>query len=234
MVEIGGKPILWHLMKLFSAYEVTDFVIPIGYRGEVIRDYFLNYEGRTSDFTVHLGHEREVTYHNTHAESDWTVTVVDTGLETPTGGRVLRVREHVEGERFIATYGDGLADVDIDKLLAFHESHGRLATMTTVRPLSRFGVVEIAPDGAVRRFREKPQTEDSINAGFFVFEPGVFAHLRPDTALEREPLEALAGAGELMAYVHQGFFQPMDTYRELTLLNRLWAEGQAPWKVWSE
>jgi glucose-1-phosphate cytidylyltransferase len=234
MVEIGGKPILWHLMKLFAAYDVTDFVIPIGYRGEVIRDYFLNYEGRTSDFTVHLGHEREVTYHNTHAEADWTVTVVDTGLETPTGGRVLRVREHVEGERFIATYGDGLADVDIDKLLAFHESHGRLATMTTVRPLSRFGVVEIAPDGAVRRFREKPQTEDSINAGFFVFEPGVFAHLQHDTALEREPLEALAAEGELMAYVHGGFFQPMDTYRELTLLNGLWAEGRAPWKVWSE
>src|SRR3954466_6116483 len=168
MVEVGGKPILWHLMKFFAFHAITDFVVPIGYRGDVIRDYFLNYEGRTNDFTIRLGSTREIEYHNTHPESGWQVTVVDTGLDTPTGGRVLRVRQHVEGERFIATYGDGLADVDIDKLVAFHDNHGKLATMTTGRPLSRFGVVEIDPDGAVRQFREKPQSDDWVNACFFV------------------------------------------------------------------
>jgi glucose-1-phosphate cytidylyltransferase len=232
MVEVGGKPILWHLMKLFAFHSVTDFVVCIGYRGEVIRDYFLNYEGRTNDFTIRLGHHPEIEYHNSHLETGWAVTVVDTGAETPTGGRVKLVGEHVAGERFIVTYGDGLADVDIGKLLAFHEGHGRLATITTVRPLSRFGVVEIAPDGSVERFREKPQTEDAINAGFFVFEPEVLEYLTDDTALETEPVEALARAGELMAYPHDGFFQPMDTYREFTLLNRLWTDGEAPWKVW--
>jgi glucose-1-phosphate cytidylyltransferase len=234
MVEIGGKPILWHLMKLFSCYSVTDFVVAIGYRGEVIRDYFLNYEGRTNDFTIRLGHHPEIEYHSQHLETGWGVTVVDTGAETPTGGRVKRLGDHVAGQRFIVTYGDGLADVNIDKLLAFHERHGKLATMTTVRPLSRFGVVEIAPDGVVQRFREKPQTEDSINAGFFVFEPEVLGYLTDDTALEQEPLEALAAEQQLVAFPHDGFFQPMDTYREFTLLNRLWADGEAPWKVWDQ
>jgi glucose-1-phosphate cytidylyltransferase len=147
---------------------------------------------------------------------------------------VRRIRPYVEGERFLATYGDGLADVDIGKLLAFHESHGRIATMTTVRPPSRFGIVEVDPDGSVRRFREKPLTEDSVNAGFFVFEPQIFDYLTDDTALEREPLEALAQRGELMAFPHDGFWQAMDTYRELTLLNSLWDDGDAPWKVWSD
>jgi glucose-1-phosphate cytidylyltransferase len=234
MVEIGGKPILWHLMKLFACHSVTDFVVCIGYRGEVIRDYFLNYEGRTNDFTIRLGHQPEIEYHNSHLETGWAVTVVDTGAETPTGGRVRRVGRHVAGERFLVTYGDGVADVDIGKLLAFHEGHGRLATITTVQPLSRFGVVEVGSDGRVERFREKPQTEDHVNAGFFVFEPEVLDYLTDDTALEQEPVEALARDGQLMAYVHDGFFQPMDTYRELTLLNRLWAEGNPPWKVWED
>jgi glucose-1-phosphate cytidylyltransferase len=233
MVEVGGRPILWHIMKNFASFGLKEFVVCTGYKGEMIKEYFLNYEARMNDFTIHLGPQSHVEYFADHDEVDWQVTLADTGATTMSGGRVKRVARHLDGA-FMVTYGDGLADVDIDKLLAFHESHGRLATMTTVRPLSRFGVVEIAPDGAVRRFREKPQTEDSINAGFFVFEPGVFAHLQHDTALEREPLEALAAEGELMAYVHGGFFQPMDTYRELTLLNGLWAEGRAPWKVWSE
>jgi glucose-1-phosphate cytidylyltransferase len=232
MVEVGGKPILWHIMKLFAHHGIEDFVIPIGYRGDVIRDYFLNYEARTNDFTIRLGATHEIEYHNTHLETGWTVTVVDTGADTPKGGRLLRVRDHVDGDRFMTTYGDGLADVDIGKLLAFHEAHGRLATMTTVRPLSRFGVVEIEPDGAVASFREKPKTDDFVNAGFFVFEPGVFEYLTDDTELEQEPLQALARDGQLMAYTHDGFFQPMDTYRELTLLNGLWAQGEAPWKVW--
>jgi glucose-1-phosphate cytidylyltransferase len=234
MVEVGGRPILWHIMKLFAFYSVTDFVVPIGYRGDVIRDYFLNYEARTNDFTIRLGHTHEIEYHNSHLETGWRVTVVDTGAETPTGGRVKRIGEYVQGERFLATYGDGVADVDLGKLLAFHESHGKLATMTTVRPLSRFGIVESDPDGTVTHFREKPESADAVNAGFFVFEPGVFAYLTDDTALEREPLEALARDGQLAAFPHEGFWQPMDTYREFTALNALWAEGRAPWKVWSD
>jgi glucose-1-phosphate cytidylyltransferase len=234
MVEIGGKPILWHLMKLFAFHSITDFVVPIGYRGEVIRDYFLNYEARTNDFTIRLGHTHEIEYHNSHLETGWRVTVVDTGAETPTGGRVQQIQPHVAGERFLTTYGDGVADVDLGKLLAFHEGHGKLATMTIVQPLSRFGIVEVDPAGMVRQFREKPQTDDWVNAGFFVFEPGVFDYLSPETALEREPLEALAEAGQLAAFPHDGFFQPMDTYREFTLLNELWSEGNAPWKVWSD
>ena len=234
MIEVGGKPILWHIMKLFAHHAVEQFVIPIGYRGDVIRDYFLNYEARTNDFTVRLGRTHDIEYHNSHLESGWEVTVVDTGADTPKGGRVRRVRQFLDEERFMVTYGDGLADVDLGKLIAYHESHGRLATMTTVRPISRFGVVEIEPDGTVAQFREKPKTEDSVNAGFFVFEPGVFDYLADDTELEREPLEALARDRELMAYAHHGFFQPMDTYRELTLLNELWSTGRAPWKVWSD
>jgi glucose-1-phosphate cytidylyltransferase len=234
MVEIGGRPILWHLMKYFSAYGITDFVIPVGYRGDVIRDYFLNYEARTSDFTICLGRSHEIEYHSTHLEADLRVTVVDTGADTPTGGRVHRVQPHLAGERFITTYGDGLADVDLDKLLAYHEGHGRLATMTVVQPTSRFGVVDIEADGLVRRFREKPQGGEHVNAGFFVFEPEVFGYLDAGTALEREPLEALARDGQLAAFPHDGFFQPMDTYREVTLLNSLWDQGRAPWKVWDE
>jgi glucose-1-phosphate cytidylyltransferase len=234
MVEIGGKPILWHIMKLFAFHAVTDFVIPIGYRGDVIRDYFLNYEARTNDFTIRLGHTHEIEYHNSHLETGWSVTVVDTGAETPTGGRVRRIRRYVDGERFLATYGDGVADVDIAKLLAFHQGHGKLATMTTVRPVSRFGVVEVEPDGSVLQFREKPETGDAINAGFFVFEPEVFDYLTDDTALEREPLEALARDRQLMSYSHHGFWEPMDTYREFASLNALWSDGGAPWKVWSD
>jgi glucose-1-phosphate cytidylyltransferase len=234
MVEIGGKPILWHIMKLFAHHAVTEFVVPIGYRGEVIRDYFLNYEARTNDFTIRLGHTHQIEYHNSHLETGWLVTVVDTGAETPTGGRVKQVGPYLGGERFLATYGDGVADVDLGKLLAFHEGHGKLATMTIVRPTSRFGIVEMEPDGTVLRFREKPESHDAVNAGFFVFEPEVLDYLSDDTALEQEPLEALARDGQLSAYAHDGFWQPMDTYREFTALNALWAQGRAPWKVWSD
>ena len=234
MVEVGGKPILWHIMKIFAHYGIMDFVIPIGYRGEVIRDYFLNYEARTNDFTVHLGRTHEIEYHSSHLESDWRVTVVDTGADTQTGGRVKRVEQFIDSGRFLVTYGDGLADVDVAALLAFHESHGRLATITTVRPMTRFGVVDLDDDGTVQRFREKPQTDDYVNAGFFVFEPRVLDYFDEDCILEREPLEALAKDGQLAAYRHEGFWQPMDTYREFTMLNQIWAANEAPWKVWSE
>ncbi|MCJ7672085.1 MAG: glucose-1-phosphate cytidylyltransferase [Acidimicrobiia bacterium] len=235
MVEIGGQPILWHIMKIFSHFDVNEFVVCIGYRGDVIKDYFANYETRSNDFTVRLGATKEIEFHDAHLESEWRVTLVDTGQETMTGGRVKRVEPYVADERCIVTYGDGLADVDITALLAFHERHGRLATMTTVRPLTRFGVVDLDEDGRVRRFREKPQTDEYVNGGFFVFEPKVLAHyLDLDSVLEQEPLEALAKDGELMAYRHEGFWQPMDTYREFTMLNELWLSGHAPWKVWDE
>ena len=234
MVEIGDRPILWHIMKHFAEFGITEFVVCIGYRGEVIRDYFLNYEARINDFTVHLGATREIEYHTNHLESDWRVTVVATGHDTQTGGRVKRVRSYVEDERCIVTYGDGVADVDIDALLAHHERQGLLATVTTVRPPSRFGVLELTDDGRVSRFREKPRTDDWVNAGFFVFEPGVFDYLADDSVLEQEPLEALAKDDQLAAYRHDGFWQPMDTFREFQLLNKLWADGDAPWKVWTD
>ena len=234
MVEIGDRPILWHIMKHFAEFGITEFVVCIGYRGEVIRDYFLNYEARINDFTVHLGATREIEYHTNHLESDWRVTVVATGHDTQTGGRVKRVRPYVEDERCIVTYGDGVADVDIDALLAHHERQGLLATVTTVRPPSRFGVLELTDDGRVSRFREKPRTDDWVNAGFFVFEPGVFDYLADDSVLEQEPLEALAKDDQLAAYRHDGFWQPMDTFREFQLLNKLWADGDAPWKVWTD
>lgn len=233
MVEIGGRPVLWHIMKLFGHYGHTDFIVCSGYRGEVIKDYFMNYEARTRDFTVHLGSLAATEFHGDHDESAWSVTVVDTGAETMTGGRVKRVEPFAQGERVLVTYGDGLSDVDINELVAFHEAHGRLATVTTVRPLSRFGIMDMADDGRVLNFREKPVSEDYVNAGFFIFEPEVFKYLNSDCVLEREPLEALARDGELYAFRHDGYFQPMDTYREFEMLNNEWASGSAPWKVWS-
>ena len=231
MVEVGGRPIIWHIMKLLSCHDVTDFIVCAGYRGDVIRDYFLNYEARTNDFTVHLGQRDSIEYHDRHPEGDWKVTVAETGADTMTGGRVKRVERYVAGERCLVTYGDGLADVDVSALVAFHERHGKLATVTTVRPLSRFGVMDLGEDGTVERFREKPITDDFVNAGFFIFEPEVFRYLDDECILEQQPLEALARDGELMAYRHEGFWQPMDTYREMKMLNELWASGQAPWNA---
>ena len=232
MVEIGGKPILWHIMKTFAHGGLTDFVVCIGYKGEVIREYFLDYEARNNDFTVTLGRTQEIEFHGRHLESDWRVTVAETGADTQTGGRVKRVQRYVGDERFMVTYGDGVADVDIGALLAFHDAHGRAATVTTVRPWSRFGILGLADDGSVAEFREKPQADGWVNAGFFVFEPRVFDYLDGDAPLEQEPLQELAKDGELMAYRHNGFWQPMDTYRESKLLNEMWEAG-APWKAWA-
>jgi glucose-1-phosphate cytidylyltransferase len=232
MVEVGGKPVLWHIMKNFASFGLNEFVVCTGYKGEVIKDYFLNYEVRNSDFSITLGDRESITYHDRHEEGSWKVTVVDTGAETMTGGRVKRARPYTSSQRFMVTYGDGLADVDIAKLLDFHLAHGKLATVTTVRPLSRFGVMDLNDDGKVLQFREKPLTDDYVNAGFFVFEPEVFDYLDDDCVLEQAPLEALASDGQLMAYKHDGFWQPMDTYREFSMLNEMWKSGRAPWKVW--
>lgn len=232
MVEVGGRPILWHIMKSFAHHGITEFIVCTGYKGDYIRDYFLAYEARNNDFTITLGSSHELVFHDQHLESSWTVTVADTGESTQTGGRVKRVERYVDG-RFMVTYGDGLADVDIGKLLVFHDQHGRLATVTTVQPPSRFGVLELDDEGQVDQFREKPQMDGWVNAGFFVFEPEVFGYLHADEdILEQAPLAALASDRQLMAYRHHGFWQPMDTYRESKLLNELWAEG-APWKVWT-
>ncbi|MHB1953885.1 MAG: glucose-1-phosphate cytidylyltransferase [Sulfobacillus sp.] len=234
MIEIGGYPILWHIMKLFAFHGVTEFVVGIGYKGEAIQDYFLNYAARNNDFTVTLGRSTEIEFHNQHLESNWRVTVAETGKLTQTGGRVARLRRYVEDETFMVTYGDGVADVDITELLSFHASHGKLATLTTVRPVSRFGVLDLEEEsGTVRSFREKPVGDGWVNAGFFVFDPAIFRYLTgDDCVLEEAPLQALAEVGELRAYMHEGFFQPMDTYREVRLLDGLWATGAPPWKVW--
>ena len=232
MVEIGGKPILWHIMKVFAHHGFTDFVLCVGYRGQIIKDWFLNYDTSNSDFTITLGHPPQLEVHNPHAEQGWTVTVCDTGATTMTGGRVKQIARHVGPGPFFVTYGDGLADIDISALLATHRAHGRTATVTATRPLSRFGHVDLDAGQVVRTFREKPQTDDWVNSGFFVFEQAMFDYLDDNSILEQEPLEQLAKDGEIVAYRHDGFWRPMDTYRDTLLLNEIWASGKAPWKVW--
>lgn len=234
MVEIGGRPVLWHLMKVFAAHSITDFVVCTGYKGEQIKEYFLNYAAHNNDFTITLGRSSDLVFHDEHLESEWHVTVADTGPTTLTAGRVERVERFLDNEPFIVTYGDGLADIDVTGLVDFHRAQGRKATITTVRPLSRFGLVDVDESSVVTRFREKPQMDDWVSAGFFVFEPSVFDYLRDSDAvmLEHEPLAKLAAERELSAYRHDGFWQPMDTFRESVLLNEMWESGDAPWKVW--
>ncbi len=231
MVEIGGRPILWHIMSLYAAYGHDEFVVALGYKGQFIKDYFLNFYALNNDLTVDLSDGTTTVHDGRHP--NWKVHLVDTGLNTLTGGRVKRVQQWVGAERCMLTYGDGLADVNLNELIAFHESHGKLATVTAVRPPSRFGSFSLEGE-RVLRFEEKPQAgEGWINGGFFVLEPGFFDYLEDDqTILEREPMERLAQDGELVAYRHSGFFQPMDTIREKQQLEQLWASGNPPWKVW--
>ncbi|HEV2863470.1 MAG TPA: glucose-1-phosphate cytidylyltransferase [Pyrinomonadaceae bacterium] len=233
LVEVGGRPILWHIMKLYAHHGFRDFVLTLGYRGQKIKEYFLNYEAMNNDFTICLGRQHRVSYHDEHQEQDFHVTLAETGLETMTGGRVKRVERYVEGDTFMVTYGDGVADVDLRALLDFHHSHGRTATVTTVRPVSRFGVLEVGDGGDVTNFAEKPQLDGWVSAGFFIFNRKFFDYLEgEDCFFERAPLERLASEGQLMAYRHEGFFFAMDTYREYEYLNQLWSSGEAPWKVW--
>jgi len=229
MVEVGGKPMLWHIMKIYEHYGITDFMLALGYKGEVIKDYFLHYHARLSDLTVHLANG-QVDYSNPNAE-DWHVNLIDTGANTLTGGRLLRLKPHLQSEgTFMLTYGDGVSDVNLESLLAFHRSHGRLATVTAVRPSARFGGMHIG-DGRVLDFKEKPQSgEGWINGGFFVFEPGIFDYIENDaTVLEQSPLEKLADDGQLMAFEHSGYWQCMDTVRDRSVLQELWDSGHAPW-----
>ena len=234
MVELGGMPILWHIMKLYSHYGFNEFVVCAGYRQDAIKEWFANYFLHTSDVTFDFTKGRQDVVVHRHAAEPWKVTVVDTGLETLTGGRVKRVKDYVGGERFFLTYGDGVSDVDVARLLAFHKAHGNLVTLTSVNPGQRYGSLDVDAEGRIRDFREKAKDDGAlINGGFMVCEPGVMDYIDGDgQMLEREPLERLAKAGQLMAYRHDGFWQPMDTLREKQLLERMWSEGRAPWKVW--
>lgn len=230
MVEIGGYPMLWHIMKSYAAYGFTEFVVALGHKGEVIKDYFLNYNYRKSSLTVRLK-DGAVTVHDGQRE-DWVIHMIDTGLTTETGGRVKRAAQFVGDEPFMLTYGDGVSNVDIAKVLAFHKSHGRLATLTAVRPPARFGTMQF-DRYLITRFEEKPQTgEGWINGGFMVLETGVAQYIDDDaTIFERGPLERLAAEGKLAAYRHEGFWQCMDTLRDVRLLEGLWQTGQAPWSI---
>jgi len=231
MIEIGGKPILWHIMKIYSQYGIREFVICCGYKGYVVKEYFANYFLHTADVTFDLAQNR-MEVHQQFAEP-WKVTLIDTGLNTMTGGRLLRVRDYVDKERFCLTYGDGVADIDIRALIEFHKSHGRRATVTAIQPLARFGALEL-DDGIVSNFEEKPKGDGRwISGGFFVVEPSVFDYIEGDaTVWEQEPLRRLSQEKQLAAYRHDGYWGSMDTLRDKNHLEELWASNRAPWKVW--
>ncbi len=232
MVEIGGKPILWHIMKIYSKFGYNDFVICLGYKGYMIKEYFANYFHYNSNMTVDLQHNK-VDIHDSVCEP-WKITLVDTGDNTMTGGRIKRVERFIDGDEFMLTYGDGVADIDISRLMEFHHKHGKKATLTSVMPPERFGILDFGPQDSISRFVEKPKGDGSwINAGFFVLSKDVIDYIDGDeTIWERAPLERLAEEGQLMGYRHHGFWQAMDTLRDKNLLNEAWNKGKAPWKVW--
>jgi glucose-1-phosphate cytidylyltransferase len=234
MVPIGSQPILWHIMKTFAHFKHQEFIVCTGYKAEVIREYFRNFETMNLDFTIEINGNGSSSTKllGKLAEFGWKVTVSDTGPTTPTGGRLHQIKNYVGNETFMCTYGDGVADINIDELLKFHKSHGRLATLSAVQPPSRFGVLDIENNGRVNRFQEKPKSENWVNAGYFVFEPEIFNYLDLHSTLENEPLSQIAAEGQLMAFKHEGFWQPMDTYRETTMLTEMWEQGTAPWKIW--
>lgn len=231
MVEVGERPILWHIMRNFAHFGFKEFVIATGYKHEIIQDYFLNYKTRNNDFTIKLDSALPPIIHGEDRDLGWTVTVANTGAKTMTGGRVSRLREYLGNEPFIVTYGDSLANVDIAALVQSHKNSKALATVTMVRPVSRFGILEIdETTGRVNQFREKPLIEGWVNIGFFVMEPEVLNYLDDDSVLEEAPLAALAADGKLSSFKHEGFWQPMDTYREYKIMNDLWESGNPPWQ----
>jgi len=233
MVEIGGRPILWHIMKIYSSYGFNEFIVCLGHKGYVIKEYFANYFLHESNVTFDFTQGDKMIVHNNTAEA-WKVTLVDTGLKTMTGGRIKRLKPYIGKETFMLTYGDGLADVDIDALLAYHKKNKKIATVTAARAIGRFGALSLTKGDKVKKFQEKTEGENSwINAGFFVLGPEVFDYIKSDATLfEQEPLEYLAKDGQLVAYKHNAFWQPMDTAREKRILENLWQSGKAPWKVW--
>lgn len=233
MIEIGGKPILWHIMKYYSSFGLNEFIICCGYKQHVIKEWFANYYLHNSDITLDFTKGNEMTVHNNVAEP-WKVTMIDTGLNTMTGGRIKRIKPYVGDEPFMLTYGDGVADVDLNALLAFHQSHGKIATMTAVNVGQQFGVLEIGKDGTIDKFREKSDSDGGvINAGYMVLNPQIFDYIEGDeTVFEKKPLETVAAEGQLMAYMHKGFWKCMDTQRDKEQLEKLIASGEAPWMVW--
>jgi len=232
MIEIGGKPVLWHIMKIYSAHGINDFIVCLGYKGYVIKEYFANYFLHMSDVTFDMAHNK-MEVHQRNAES-WRVTLVDTGEDTMTGGRIKRVAKYLdEGQDFCCTYGDGVGDVDITRLIQFHKDQGTLATLTATQPPGRFGALKMT-EHKISHFQEKPHGDGAwINGGFFVLSPNVIDYIADDSSIwEREPMESLAAKGQMSAYLHDGFWQPMDTLRDKNHLEDLWASGEAPWKVW--
>ncbi len=235
MIEIGGMPIIWHIMKGYSHYGHNDFIICAGYKQHIIKQWFADYFLYTSDITFDFTQGNKMIIHDQHAEP-WKVTVVDTGLDTMTGGRIRRVQKYVGDEPFLMTYGDGVCDVDINKLITFHKEHGKVATLTAVMQDQSKGILDIGGDNAVKSFREKKISDGApINAGFMVLNPEIFDYIADDnTVFEREPLERLADEGQLMSYLHKGFWQCMDNLREKEMLTKLWSTGKAPWKNWTD
>jgi glucose-1-phosphate cytidylyltransferase len=233
MIEIGGKPILWHIMMIYSQFGINEFIIALGYKAEIVKQYFLDYFSVNNDLTINLKTGEKIV-HNIQ-DMNWKIHLVDTGLHTMTGGRLKRLKKWIGNETFLFTYGDGLADVNIDELLSFHKSHGKMATVTAVRPPARFGGIDFEGD-FVSKFTEKSQAKEGwINGGFFVLEPEVINYIKDDsTSWESEPLERLAEEKQLLAFRHFGFWQPMDTLREHKQLEKLWEDGKAPWKLWDE
>lgn len=234
LVRIGQMPILWHIMKIYAYYGFKDFILCVGYKGDMIKDYFLHYETINNDFTVQLGDHNKIQFHNNHDETDWRVTIVDTGGEAQTGARIKRVEKYIDSDLFMVTYGDGVANMDIGRLVKFHQQHNKTGTITGVHPPSRFGEL-IINNHQLIQFHEKPQVKEGlINGGFFVFHRKFLEYLSDDDNcyLEREPLERLTSEGNLMIYAHDDFWQCVDTCRELQLLNNLWESSNPPWKVW--
>jgi len=235
MVRIGGKPIIWHIMKIYAHYGFNEFIICLGYKGEVIKEYFLNYLHKNSDITINIKNgEEKIEIHNSSYEN-WKVTLIDTGSKTQTGGRIKKIQRYIGDKTFMVTYGDGLGDINIKELLEFHKNHGKLATITTVKPIARWGNLNINDFDQITSFEEKSGESDVwINGGFMVFEPNVFGYIEGDeTHLEKDPLENLAKKDQLMSYKHKKFWKPMDTLREKHELEDLWKSGNAPWKIWS-
>jgi len=234
MVEIGSAPILWHIMKIYSHHGFRRFVLCLGYKGHVIKDFFRHFSTWRRDLTIELSDDGGVVHRESAPREDWSITLAETGDLTMTGGRIHRIEKYIDGDTFMATYGDGVANIDLTRELAFHRGHGRIATVAAMNPRSRFGMLEIAEDGFVESFREKPLMDDWVNGGFYAFDKAIFDYLEEDCVLEHEPLERLAKDAQLMAYRHVGVWETMDTYRDYQFLNGLWSEGRAGWKVWAD
>ncbi len=235
MVNVGGRPLLWHIMRIYAAQGFDSFVLALGYKGAMIRDYFLHYREQTSDLTLRYGAggaRNEVEFHESHDVEGWEITLANTGEQTMTGGRIHRCGRHLRDGTFMMTYGDGVADIDLNALLEKHRASGRLATVTALKPQSRFGVIERGSGGDAIGFREKPQMDSYVSGGFFVLEPGVLDYLDDECVFERAPLQRLADDGQLAVYAHDGFWKSIDTYREYLEINRMWAAGDRPWAVW--